>query len=626
MEKYLIMSSPQRPELQVAEIVIAAVADEATDEQLQQLNTLISEEPGLADFVVDLMSQESWLSWHSTRSRNGGVRAELVEQIARAAGISADGPLTLLENCRLPWDGIATDSDCSLETESSWRDVAPRTLQYFAAVAATLVVVGAAVGFGLARWQGAAETAAKRQPDNPTLPVVDNSNYKARFVQGTACLWDQNTSMSLSSHSALRTGESLNLLEGLAELRLEWADGGAELRIEGPAGLVLTAERGASLSHGRCTVDVHALDGQFTLATPSGQVEVSGSASIGVAIAGGNVELHVFQGSAQFLGAWTRGSNNVGPIDVASGEAIRIVSDDGRIRLYEDIASSSLFASKLSMGSDNLVVTPEYVQEVVNAKPVIYWRFEDDSPHVISNEMGSRYQARLTGVADLVQQAGNSSLELGAGLTDEALSSYVYCDEPLDQDFSAGYSLEAWVKPSHYHWGSVVGFLGEPTHPGWNATHGLLLEVGGPRSSPTEIEHPGRLRYLHRSPPGEDIASGTSCFSEKVYELRKWQHVVAVKTKSKLQLYVNGEPVAAEREDSTSLVPGMKVIIGQLDRERFYRKFVGQIDEIAIYPRPLSSEDIIKHFKLVRPTWNRINLPPEPNQTAEAVLLNIDRG
>ena len=51
-------------------------------------------------------------------------------------------------------------------------------------------------------------------------------------------------------------GESLSLLEGLAEVKLEWSSGDASLKIEGPAGLVLTAERGASLSHGKLIADV----------------------------------------------------------------------------------------------------------------------------------------------------------------------------------------------------------------------------------------------------------------------------------------------------------------------------------------------------------------------------------
>ena len=223
------------------------------------------------------------------------------------------------------------------------------------------------------------------------------------------------------------------------------------------------------------------------------------------------------------------GITAIDPVEVQAGNAIRIAADvDGRVRIDKDTASVNSFASKLSMGSDHLVVSPEYVQEVVAAKPLVYWRFEDSDPSKVANEMGDKYHASLVGEAERVRQGGNTSLELGAGLSDQALRSYVYCESPLEDDFSGGYTLETWFKPSHYHWGSLVGFLGDPEQPGWRAPHGLLLEIGGPRLSDSEIEHPGRVRYLHRNPPGGDFNSGTSCFSEDVYDLRKWQRIAVL--------------------------------------------------------------------------------------------------
>ena len=56
-----------------------------------------------------------------------------------------------------------------------------------------------------------------------------------------------------------------------------------------------------------------------------------------------------------------------------------------------------------------------------------------------------------------------------------------------------------------------------------------------------------------------------------------------------------------------------EIIIGQLDREQFYRKFVGQIDELAVYSRPLSEEEVVRHYKLIRPSWQ----PPTPQQQLE---------
>ena len=617
------MNMREQNERDIARIILAAAADEASQRELEELNELIADQPQVAKFVVDLMSQEAWLNWHTESSRSGEIRNELLEHITHVIESSGNQQSSEAEVLQLLEAGscaglVHPKQRQWLTTDSESRSVIARSRYIGVLAASLLVATGLVVGLLISQWKHSIWDRSIEVADAGVSAI--ESSYVARFVHGTACLWNQETDVPVTS-GALRTGESLSLLEGLAELQLDWDSGNAALRIEGPAGLVLTAERGASLSHGRFTADVETSDSEFSLSTPNGLIEVSGDASLGVAISGGNVELHVFKGSAQFVGPWTRSTQRTEPVTVQAGEAIQIAADaEGRKRLHRDSASPSSFASKVSMGSDHLPVTTEYVKEVVAAKPLIYWRFEDADSQRVSNEMGDSFSGQLKGVADRVRQAGNTSLELGAGLSEEALQSFVYCDEPLDGDFTAGYSLEVWFKPSHYHWGSVISFLGDPAQVGWRASHGLLLEIGGPRLSASEIEHPGRLRYLHRNPPGGDFASGTSLFSDAVYELRKWQHIVAVKTATDMRLYNNGDLVA-KGDDSTTLAPGMKIMVGQLDREQFYRKFIGQIDELAVYNRPLSEKEIKSHYQLIRPSWNQRRVPGKSKETASLPVL-----
>jgi Concanavalin A-like lectin/glucanases superfamily len=128
----------------------------------------------------------------------------------------------------------------------------------------------------------------------------------------------------------------------------------------------------------------------------------------------------------------------------------------------------------------------------------------------------------------------------------------------------------------------------------------MLLELGGPLTTPSTIEHPGRIRFLHRDPPSDNAETGTSCFSQVPYELRKWAHVVAVKDGSEMRLYVNGK-LAAQGNENTKLASGLSLLVGQLDRHRDWRRFIGQIDELAIYNRALSDREILRHFHLARP-------------------------
>jgi hypothetical protein len=129
--------------------------------------------------------------------------------------------------------------------------------------------------------------------------------------------------------------------------------------------------------------------------------------------------------------------------------------------------------------------------------------------------------------------------------------------------------------------------------------HGVLLELGGQRAY-SSIEHPGRVRFLHRDPPSGDPAAGTSCFSSEPYKLRKWQYIVAVKDDTEMRLYVDARLVASAA-DATEMSDSLELLVGQMDRHRDWRPFVGQLDELAFYNRALSEEEIQHHFHLVRP-------------------------
>jgi len=51
-----------------------------------------------------------------------------------------------------------------------------------------------------------------------------------------------------------------------------------------------------------------------------------------------------------------------------------------------------------------------------------------------------------------------------------------------------------------------------------------------------------------------------------------------------------------EKTDSRPLEAKMQLVIGQLYLTRAERRFVGQIDEIAVYDRCLTPEEIRKHM------------------------------
>jgi len=67
-----------------------------------------------------------------------------------------------------------------------------------------------------------------------------------------------------------------------------------------------------------------------------------------------------------------------------------------------------------------------------------------------------------------------------------------------------------------------------------------------------------------------------------------------------MRLYLNGQ-LEARGEDSSEVPPGLRMVIGNLYPSRHMRRFIGQLDELAIYNRALGEAEVSNHYRLVRP-------------------------
>ena len=525
-------------------------------------------------------------------SRPAAQRRAVGNSIARAAAEIGSRPEFVVERGA---------SDAVLRDKRKW---------FVSATSAALLLgIGAAFGALGAYWIGAGQRPAPLSANFAARESggegrgVYLASYEARLMHGTACVWGPEMRSRLSSDDNLRSGDALNLIEGLAELELSWPTrGSATLRLEGPAGLVLMADGGANLNYGKLTANVDLQYDNFALETPLGRIVVANDARIGVAASTGAVEVHVFQGEAEIVSPWTSGTRTLDKLVVRAGRSIRLAATEaGTVNVARGRASLSHFASQVSMSSDLLDISDEYVADVKQAAPVSYWRFDTPVDGLVRNEMGDKYHGRVAGEPDWVDERGNMTIQFGTGLDADVLRAYVVADRPWEGVASHSYSIELWAKPSHYHLGALAGLVSPPGNEKVaQGLHGVLLELGGPRAFYSSIEHPGRVRFLHRDPPSYEFALGTSCFSKTPYGLRQWQHIVAVKDGPEMRLYINGE-VAASAEDNTPLSDGLELLVGQLDRERDWRPFVGQLDELAFYDRALSDPEIQRHYHLVRP-------------------------
>ena len=613
------MTRQTREEREVIAIVMAAAAGEASPEQLARISRLVLKDDQWSTFVLELMSQEAWLCWHASQART------------TAHSVSSDGPnfgsfgnnesahhrLSRTTN-QQTLDELITRAVAAQPAEhgpnavdraANWRERREAFWLVASLAAALLLMIGATLGSFASRWWNSNQGPAVALADGDEHGVAGGehgrtlASYEARLIQGTPCVWSPEMRSRLGASNHLQSGDSLNLIAGLAELELSWPmRGNATLRLEGPAGMVLMADRGASLSYGKLIANVSLQYDSFSIETPVGRIVVTDDARIGVAVSTGVVEVHVFQGEAEVITPWASDTPSADKIRVRSERSIRLsATDSGRIEVTRGPAILNRFASQVAMDSDLLAIPDEYVAAVKQATPLIYWRFDRPVNDVVKNAMGSHYNAHVMRKPLWVDEHGNMTVEFGAGLDEDVLRAFLVSDEPLHDISRKSYTIELWAKPSHYHSGTMVSLASAGTKKEeTRGAHGTLLELGGLRAFYSTIEHPGRVRFLHRDPPSNEMALGTSCFSSEPYVLRKWQHIVAVKDQTEMRLYVDANQVASA-PDNTQLSEGLELLVGQIDRERDWRPFVGQLDELAFYNRALSREEIEQHYRLVRP-------------------------
>lgn len=542
------------------------VADAA---QLARLNELLETQGEARELVVRLAGQQGWLVWHASNRSLPDTLKSL------PGGTAADAP-------RGP--GMTGNS--------------PRSKQGMVPHWLLLAVAACLLGFFVARQLDSVQR-GEMQGVGTTV--------EATMVSATGCVWGPRNTFGALAPSQIGGGEALQLLEGLAEIRVGAGQDDVRLQMEGPVSVVLTASGAASTNYGKIIVKTGRLPSQaYVVESSFGRVLVGPDSEIGLISFGSTAEVHCFRGSGEVESPWLRSNEQdlAANEHLSAGQALRFKDIGGALlQPQRSTAEASRFTPQVSMATDFLSVTPEYVRTIVAARPVAYWRFEQAPQDGTPNEMGGAYRGIVKGQVGWAGPEGNRAVELGLS----AKPGSIRASESWDAVLAGDFSIELWMKPSHHHLGSMVGFVGEFDPALRRNRHGILLEACGPSNPWLRVNE---VRFLHRSELTANATDGVSCFSGKPYEPRRWQHLVAERDGDKLLLYVDGELVQ-QAVDGRPTPRGLQLVIGQLYTETVERFFIGQLDEVAIYDRALSSEEAASHYRLLRPQKNEQRSTPQ---------------
>jgi hypothetical protein len=368
---------------------------------------------------------------------------------------------------------------------------------------------------------------------------------------------------------------------------------GVTLTLEGPADLELLSIDRVHCRRGKLRTRVPRGAEGFIVSTPGSAVVDLGT-EFGLNVANdGKAHVMVFKGEAE-AAVLSAAGTPMRSQHVAERRAFEIDPWSGHIeaaaaRQVDFVAPSILTPSPLLLDTS-------YRDAVLAAGPWAYWRFEAMDGGAVADEVEGRAPLRATGSVKIVGAGGrNRCLEFGSDESEQIMA----MDGLWEPPSHPGYAVELWALPRRIGHAALVSLIA-PGPPVEDYRHLFLLELTA--SDRQSLLAPGLFRFLHRWPPGD--SGGDNLFSTRHYVPYRWHHLVAQRSEGRLELYVNGistqpiSPESALESEPCRLLLGRLKPMPRPSGRVHTRPFVGLIDELALYNRPLTAEEIGRHYEL----------------------------
>jgi hypothetical protein len=378
---------------------------------------------------------------------------------------------------------------------------------------------------------------------------------------------------------------------------------GVSLTVEGPADLELLAADRIFFHHGKLRARVVRGAEGFTIVTAGYEVVDLGTELAMNLEPGGKSRVMVFEGEAAVSVLGEDGHSVRGALLVRR-RSVEVDPGGGGIR--DVTPQPEAFVPLGEFVPAPLELAPCYAAEVLAAKPWGYWRFESLVAGRVPNEVAGRPALKVLGGIALERSPGGNRWARFR-LDDHAQA--LLMDGEWTPPRARGYAIELWVQadlPSRdaYSQTALVGLIARDERSASN--HVSYLELAGRgRRFPHE---PCAVRFLDRWPAA--MTGGSDVFSRRTVVPCLWHHIVGQKSGKTVELYVDGERVGTSpaSPDAEGLADpattACRLLVGRLKRRSLpprmseVRSFEGRLDELAVYERPLTPEEISRHAGL----------------------------
>jgi hypothetical protein len=432
-------------------------------------------------------------------------------------------------------------------------------------------------------------------------PVAARPPAKVDVVDGVAVViradgvrWEMDGGRTPKEGEILPKGR-LEVREGRATFVMLT---GVTVVVEGPADLELLSIDRISCHRGKLRARVPEGAEGFVVSGPGTAVLDLGT-EFGVNVgADGKSRGKVFEGEVEAAVLGTSGALRHSRLVEEANGAFEIDPGSGLIGPLAGPEEEE-FVAPFTPARAPLELAPGYRDAVLGSRPRCYWRCESDAGGEIPNEVPGGPPLLVKGPVRLAESApGNRCAVFGPGQANQSL----LMDGSWKPERSAGYAVELWFQPEMIGMASLISMIAPK-----DTTHHLSL-VELTSSNRLTLVRPASVRFLYRWPTGR--GGGDNVFSDAIYVPYRWHHLVAQLAGDRMELYIDGVARASQAIGPGGSTAPCQVILGrlttltesrQIHHTGFRRAFVGLMDEVAFYDRPLSAEEIRAHHRLGSP-------------------------